>query len=357
MLAVRAQFDAKSRRADDARRAGWRQRTRAVALVTSAMSIVFVSMLAPRSARADEPASPPPIAVRTFESVHEGCPTGPSFAARLTDRLARIHEASETEPAVRVEIRVERTGDLSHGRLALAVGDERAERDATSPSCEEVLAALAVMAAIGLDQGTLPTPSLPEARPPRRERDVPPVVPAPLPETSLWTHPTVRFGTGVEVSANRATVIVPTLFGEVGLRSKYAPSLRLGAGRSFSQSFATRRGTASTRWSEVRFDACVTVLRRPEPLRLGPCISGEVGRIDTVVEAPLPFRSKPRWWVTTGASARLSWRVHPRMSLELEGGARVPVLVDRLFFEPDTVVYVPPALVPFAGAAFVSHFR
>jgi len=356
MFAVRARFDAESRRAEQTRRADWPRLSRGVALITSTIPAVFVSLLAPRLARAEEP---PPILVRTVESVHDGCPTAPSFAERLTGRLARIHEAAESEAAVRVEIRVERAGNLSHGKLALDVGNERAEREASSPSCEEVLAALAVMAAIGLDEGTLPAapaPPPPEGRPPHRQRGVLPAVPAPVSEGARGTRPTVAFGSGLEVSANRAPVIVPTLFGEVGLRVKYAPSLRLGVGRSFSQSFATRRGTASTRWSEVLFDACVTVLRR-EPLRLGPCISGEVGAMEAVVEAPLPFRSQRRWWVTTGASARLSWRVHPRLSLELEGGARVPLVVDKLFFEPDTVVYVPPVLVPFTGAAFVSRFR
>jgi hypothetical protein len=109
-------------------------------------------------------------------------------------------------------------------------------------------------------------------------------------------------------------------------------------------------------WSELLLDVCVELFR-VDALRVGPCVNGEVGRLDAVVKAPLQFRSQSRWWVTAGGSAKVAWQLHRRFSVELSGGARVPVLRHRLFFEPSTVVYEAPAVVPFVGAAFVAHLR
>lgn len=335
---------------------GSRRCLRAVAFHLSATLVLAFAL--ERSARA---ATPPPVAVRTVEDLHEGCPKSPSLAERLTARLERIHEAEDGEPAVRVEIRVERTGNLSHGVLTLDVGNERAEREAVSPSCEEVLAALAVMAAIGLDEGVLPSPDPlasppPPAPPVRLRREAPvPIAPRSAPTRRRDEGPPeLSLGTGLEISANRSLIVMPTLFGALRFRAALGPTLWLGVGRSFSEHFATRQGSASVRWSEVLFGACAAIVR-VSTLRVGPCVNAEVGRLDAVVEPPLPFRSQSRWWVTAGASARLSWQVHPAFSFEVNGGARLPVVRDQLVFEPATVVYEAPAVVPFAGAAFLAH--
>ncbi|MBN9163504.1 MAG: hypothetical protein J0I07_21240 [Myxococcales bacterium] len=320
------------------------------------------SLLAPGGhARAE---TPRPIAVRTVERLHEGCPKSPPLAERLTARLERIREAADSEPAVRVEIRVERRGDLSHGTLALDVGDERAEREASSPSCEEVLAALAVMAAIGLDEGALrtpapPAPSLTPLLPPARSQpEARAVVEAsPAPSTARSGRSLeLSLATGIEASANRSLIVMPMLFGEVRFRGALAPAVRLGVGRSFQERFVTPDGTANVQWSELLLGACAEVLR-VRALGVGACAEGEVGRLDAAVDAPLRFRSESRSWVAAGASARLSWQAHPAFSFEVSGGARVPVLRYQLFFEPATVVYDAPAVIPFAGAAFVAHLH
>jgi hypothetical protein len=323
---------------------------------------MFASLLAPGGyARAGPPR---PIAVRTVEQLHEGCPQSPPLAKRLTARLERIHEAAESEPAVRVEIRVERVGSLSHGTLELDVGNERAEREVSSPSCEEVLAALAVMAAIGLDQGALPapapaasppTPLLPPSRSQPVDRDVVDVPPTPKP-TRSGQSPKFSLATGLETAANRSLIVTPILFGEVEFRAALAPAVRLGVGRSFQERVVTRHGTANVQWSELRFGACAKIFR-VSTLRFGSCVEGNVGRLDAVVEGPLPFRSQSGWWSAAGASARLSWQPHSVFSFEVNGGARVPLLRYELFFEPATAVYEAPTLIPFAGAALILHLH
>jgi hypothetical protein len=336
---------------------GRRQCFRALPLVAG-MTLASTFALE-RSARAEAPS---PIAIRTAEELHEGCPRSPSLVERLTARLQRIHEAADDENAVRVEIRVERIGGLSHGRLTLGVGSDRAEREASSPSCEEVVSALAVMAAIGLDEGALPAPAGPPtpsvvtpARPPPKAPALVAARPAPS-KPRGDAYPALSLATAIQSSANRAVILMPALSGEIGFRSVLAPSIRLGVGRSVPESFVTPQGAARVQWTELLLDSCVELFR-VETLRAGPCLNAEVGRLDVVVRAPLQYRSQSRWWVTAGGSAKVSWQLHRRFSLELSGGVRVPVIRDRLFFEPSTVVYEPPAAVPFAGVAFVAHLR
>lgn len=318
-----------------------------------------------RSARAE---SPSPIAVRTFEDLHDGCPRSPTFSERLTARLPRIHEAVDGESAIRVEARVERIGELSHGTLTLGASSERVEREALSPSCEEVISALAVMAAVGLDEGALAAPA-PEERP-VAPAEIAPVSPpssrparaAARPLSSNRRHrrgdasPAVSLATGIQITANRAAVVLATLSGELGFRSALAPAIRLGVGRSVAENYVTQQGGARVQWSELLLDVCVALFRAGQ-FRVGPCFDAEVGRLHADVLPPLEFRSQSRWWVTAGGSAKVAWQLHRRFSVELSGGVRVPVVRDRLFFEPDTLVYEPPPVVPFAGIAFVAHLR
>ncbi|WP_146648438.1 hypothetical protein [Labilithrix luteola] len=302
-----------------------------------------------------------PIVVRTVEHLHARCPTSPPLLERLTARLDRVREARPGEPAVRVEIRVEEHGDLSSGKLTLGVGAERAEREASSPSCEEVIAALAVMAAIGLDENVPPVEEPPPSPPPPTVAMQPSAGKAP-PRAPVAAEPpraavmTVSLGTGVQSSTNRALVVMPTLFGEIGWRTAVAPSLRIGVGRSFSHTFSTSRGGASVQWTEAIVDACSEFLRGGD-FHGGVCATGEVGQLRAEVEPPLHFPAQSRWWVTAGASARVAWQFHPRLSLEVSGGARMPIVADRLFFEPNTEVYDAPAIIGFFGAAFVARLR
>lgn len=302
---------------------------------------------------------------------------------RLHTRLPRVREAAAGEPAVQIHVRVERRGGMSHGTITLVAGGERAQRAASSVSCDRVLAGLAVMAAIGLEGGDVPSPPVPESRPAVPEPSPP--VPEPRPpipeEEALGAPPTssthgretghrqddrspsaprprygVGFGTSVEVSANRSAVVTPRVFAQLTIPSSLAPFLRLGVGRSFRSNTVSAWGTVGIQWSEATLLACADILRQ-EKLGLAPCLNADAARLEAVVIEPLPSRTRSALWLSAGSSVRLAWRPLPAVSFELFGGARIPLIRNQLLFEPATLVYEAPLIVPFLGAGVVAHVR
>ncbi len=333
---------------------------------------------ASETARAEER---PDIPVHVTEELHEGCPRSPTMLGRVRMRLARVRPAAEGEPAIDIDVRVERRAGVSHGTVALIGGGERAERTASSASCERVLAALAVMAAIGLDErhvpvSPAPAPSPPPAPAPDEAAIVPEppagarplVAPSPragarpktVPEHAVPPTPPrvphfgVAMGTSLEASANRAAVVTPAVFGQIVLPFRFEPILRLGLARSFQQKAVSARGSAGLAWTEATIAACGDLVRRAT-LRAGPCVNAEAGALEAVVVEPLPSRGRSRLWLSAGASARVAWRPLRALSFEIAVGARAPLIRNELFFEPLTLVYEAPFVVPFVGTAVLAH--
>ncbi|MBX3196731.1 MAG: hypothetical protein KF894_01140 [Labilithrix sp.] len=344
-------------------------------MVARLSAIVLLLAASPSAAGASESA---PIAVRITEDVHEGCPRRPSMLERIRARLPRVREAAEGEPAVDVAARVERRGGTSHGTIALVSAGERAERAASSVSCDRVLVALAVMAAIGLEGGELPVPGEePEATAPSEGPDeVAPTPLAPTPDTPPRSarpsrratrrqpprpapapRPRIGFalGTSAEVSVNRSLVVTPGLFGQVGFPGRFAPVVRAGIRRSFRADTVSPFGTVGLQWSEVAVAGCGDLLRQPT-VRVGPCLNAEGGVLEAVVIEPLPSRVRSAAWLSAGASARISWRPLQAVSFELLGGVRAPLIRNQLLFEPAALVYEAPPVVPFLGASVLGHW-
>jgi hypothetical protein len=321
----------------------------------------------------------PDIPVRVTEDLHEGCPRSPTMLVRVRARLARVRPAAEGEPAVDVDVRVERRDGLSLGTVALVGEGERAERTASSASCERVLAALAVMAAIGLDEGDVPVSPAPAPAPAPAPgasatvptapaAELPPVAPlprtgsqpktapepAPAPRVPRPLHFGVAVGTSLEASANRGAVLTPAVFGQIAFPLRFEPFLRLGFAQSFREKAVSALGSASLEWTEATVAGCGDLVRHAT-LRAGPCVNAEAGALEAVVVEPLPSRGRSRLWLSAGASARVAWRPLRALSFEVAFGARVPLIRNQLFFEPLTLVYEAPFVVPFVGTAVLAH--
>jgi hypothetical protein len=321
--------------------------------------LVFVGAVAHTSASAAAEASP----VRISEAYHDGCPKEPSMLARLESQLGRGHvQAAATDaPAMDLAFRIELRDGVSQGRLTLVVGGASVERTASSRSCEDVVAALAMMAAIAIgeeadlttperaDEGT-PAPS-PRKRPRattkvETERDRPP---------RRTNEVTASFGAGFEVNGNRGAVFVARWFAQVGFpAAPFHPTMALGLTRSRRERIASPRGAVAVRWTEVSFAACAELVRSGA-VRLGPCLNVEAGAFDAIVVAPSPVRSYSYPWLSSGVSAKVVWSLLPELSVEMAAGARAPLVKKELYFEQDRqgVLYRAPVVVPFASAGFV----
>lgn len=338
-----------------------------VRLGKAALLVLGAVALAGKTAHAEER---PDIPVRVSVELHEGCPQKPTLLGRLHARLPRVREAEDGEPAIGVEVRVERRNGVSNGTVALVGEGERTERSASSPSCERVLTALAIMAAVGLDEGLKPLPPAPapapssdvrEAESPAAESEPPEPTPRPPAPAKVVTpsprrrpHVGLAIGSSHELSANRAAIVMPGVFAQIAFPGRLEPFLRLGFARSFRDDVDSVRGRAGLVWTEGTVAGCGDLFRTAT-LGGGLCLNAEAGALQAIVSEPLPSRGRTRPWFSVGASARLAWRPLAALSFEIVGGARVPLVRNQLFFEPLSLVYEAPAVVPFVGTAVVAH--
>ncbi|MBX3212212.1 MAG: hypothetical protein KF850_09280 [Labilithrix sp.] len=321
-------------------------------------------------AKTSAAAPPLPVAVRISESLHEGCPTAPGMGERLEAHLAHIREARPDEPAIDLAVRVERRGAVSHGTLELSFSGVSVHRSAASTSCEDVVGALSLMAAIaigeeaerlashGPEEASVaeppPAPASPPkssaraARRPQRRGTPRPAVPRKRLSAAL--------GAGFEVNGNRNAVLMGAWFAQLTLPAPLDPTVRVGAARSTREPIASSRGVVAIRWSELTAAGCVDVLREPQ-LRVGPCFNAEVGLLEASVVVPRPAVDASYLWLSLGGAARIAWRPMPAFSVEMTLGARAPVLRKELFFEPyaEPVAYRAPAISPFIGLGFIAH--
>lgn len=320
------------------------------------------------------------MAVRISETTHAGCPKQPDLRDRLAVHLGPIRAPAEGEAAIDVAISVRRQEALSVGTLTLTAAGASIQREASSTSCEDVLAALTVMAAIAIGEqaerlSTEPseqTRARPRGEPasppgPSETRPTRPTRPANMRTTRLpASRPppsavggsskrvVVSLGSGVEVNGNHGAVLLGTWFAELSFPLPLHPAIRLGLARSTREAASIPRGAIAMRWVELTWAACAELYRN-EAIRVGPCLNGEVGSLEASVVRPLPARDIPSPWLSAGGSARMSWRLLPPLSLETMVGARAPILRRELFFEPlsTPLAYRAPLVAPFAEVGFV----
>ncbi|AKV03303.1 hypothetical protein AKJ09_09966 [Labilithrix luteola] len=337
------------------------------ALVTS----IALTLVSGVRAAAAEPSA---VALRLSESAPEGCPKTPSLRERLATHLGRIHEveAQSEEPAIDLVFRVERKNGLNLGSVRITSAGVSVERSASSTSCEDVYAALSVMAAIaiGEEREAHPLdargPSEPPGAEPTTEAPRPPTVPPPAERVARVVGPVaspsmakrieVGFGAGPEVNGNRGLVLLSTWFAQISVPFGLDPTLRVGLARSTREHVSSPRGGLDIRWSEVTFAGCATLLRQGA-LRVGPCVNVELGRLEASLLPPLDARQFSYLWLTLGGSVRVAWQPVRQFSIELTSGVRAPLLRKELYFEPyaEPVAYRAPALSPFMAVGIVAH--
>ena len=333
------------------------------------MAVVLAMAFGAKESSAAEPL---PVAVRISESLHDGCPTTPGMRERLEAHLGHIREAGADEPAIDLAVRVERRDAVSDGTIVLSFAGVSVHRNASSTSCEDVVAALSMMAAIAIGEEAErlsshpseepsvaattepPAPaSAPGARRPARRVAPPPVSPRTVPPRKRVA---AGLGAGVELNGNRNAVLMGTWFTQLAFAAPLDPTLRVGVARSMREAISSSRGVVAIRWSELTLAGCADLLREQE-LRVGPCFNAELGHLEASVVVPRPVVEASYLWLSLGGSARIAWRPLPLFSVEMMVGARAPVLRKELFFEPyaEPVAYRAPAISPFMGLGFVAQ--
>lgn len=316
-----------------------------------------------RSVRADDL-----VPVQLEYAGPAGCPDADAFTREVLARAPRARLAANAERARALVARVKPAG--AHGYDGVLVvrdtGAAATERAVHAPSCDELVTALAVIAAMVIDPITAKTgaidagsaaaeaaadagpsvpPVAPDAGAPPSPGPLEPPAPQPResaqdagPSNDRWNVSAGAGGGAIGGSAPTLLFSVP-LFFEVARSGNgvVEPALRLRFERTATAS--TEDGAFSRTGGAA--DLCPIALHG-RSLRAQPCARLELAALYAKGRDVEPVRSDLRPWFAFGPIARARLELVAPLFLELEGGLLVAVVRDRFFVEPGTLVYRAP---------------
>jgi hypothetical protein len=294
--------------------------------------------------------SAPPVSVTLEYAAFEGCPDAASFEAQV---LARTSRASFAAPGASGTLTwIVELGPTSGGsRGTLRVQGESQgtlERNVTAATCEQVVGALALVAALSVDpEASLSEPAKPSPRPAPSPPKPPAPVPPRRPRERVAAAPAVRFLIGL------------SLVGRSGLAPElvWAPepalglSFRTGGGHTWGLRLSALHASSGSTVGAARASFTSNLVRlQAFPLRVGsatwrfePAAFAEAGELSARGVGITPAHSVRRPVAWAGVLGRVSLAMSVLL-LELEAGGALPFVRDRFYvFENTTVFRVPPA--------------
>ncbi len=238
------------------------------------------------------------------------------------------------------------------------------EREVLGDTCEEVVSALALIAALAIDPhaSTVPTP-VPVASPTTAEV-AQPIAPARAespPHSGRAGREAWHLGTSVGASVTGG--IGPQLAAGGALAIQLVaprawpvvPGASLGFERASSDASDSPRGTATFTWTVGFLEVC-PLRYWLGPVSLAPCARFEAGTLTGVGYDIVPSRSSTQAWAALGGAVRAEWSFAGPLFVSLEGGLRAPFVQPTFFFEPDSVVYRPPDVAGAGSASLGAYF-
>jgi hypothetical protein len=308
-------------------------------------------------ALAGHAAAAAPEPYRIEYAAPSGCSSREMFVRELLGRTPLVRVAESGGPsAVYVVTLSQRTNDL-FGELVLRERDGRETRRALrGKTCDEVVSALAFIAAILVDPDAVSrTPTeAPRRAPPRRA--------APLlegSEGSAYSEQGTRFRVGAGAGASLETSVSPNVaFGPyaelvVERTSDGARGLSFGLAlhRVNAPSVLTRAGRAHFSWTAARGWFCPFSLPSRGAVSFVPCGAVEGGTLVAEGSETIGEKTVVRPWLAFGPLARLELRPTRFLAISLDGMAVfTPISHPTFFFSPDIEVFSVP-VVGFASRA------
>ncbi|WP_157906954.1 hypothetical protein [Sorangium cellulosum] len=302
-------------------------------------------------------AQPTAAPLRFEYRAEAGCPAEAEFRARVGARLRR--NIAETDTARAYVVIIERRDRRFVGRLSVRAGDGTAsDRGVAGDTCDDVVAALAVVTALAVDTqaGDAPvtsatpavsaSPSAVAAPPPPASAPPAGAPPAsappagappagnarpPAPEPDATTHLVLG-----------AQLLVGQMIGlpSFGARISAEPPLavatrgvgpaRFDADLEVSSDVPVAGGSASFLRAALGADAC-PLGASLGVLRLSPCARVEGGLVSASRRGVAPARSVTRGWLALGLPVRARLPLWGAFVLDADAGVRLPLLRDGFF--------------------------
>ncbi len=318
------------------------------------------------------------------------CPSEDFFTAQLLARTTRIRLVPAGAPARRAIVTLDLEGSLPLGRLVIQeIDGAESVREVTGDACREVVAALALIAALSVDPNAVTTPVVAPASGPVVASASGPVVasasgPVVAPASGLVVAPAsgpvaaaappvispkppappgpfpFRFGVAGGLSAAAGIAPSVLLGGSLSLEMAYrgvrfVPSLRLGLERSRAARLALVGGGVVDFTRTLGTMSLSAVELTAGPLWIAPTIDVEAGALRAVASHVPGATSASRAFAALGLGARVGLVVLGPIALEASAVAAFPLIRDRFFFEPDVTVARPAPVGAQAGIGLVAR--
>lgn len=232
-------------------------------------------------------------------------------------------------------------------------------RSVHAATCDEVVQALALAAALSAEEIVADPPDAA----PERQAEPPSVVPPPPrpvvvdrrvePMTSPATSRTFFAGAGLGATGAVGPTVAPELFVFGGLDVD-GRSARLALDVARSSDMSTPVGTARfERWS-VRADGCPLSVRFG--VRLSPCVRLDGGVLRGFGESIANAESSSFAWLAVGVGAKAELDLGTALFLSGDIQAGFPLLRHGFFVRPNDVVFEVPAVFGEAGLSLGVRF-
>jgi hypothetical protein len=256
--------------------------------------------------------------------------------------MSEPSEANRNTMPERLEVRIVVSPQGARGRLVVrdAAGATRA-REIEAATCEEAVDALALVAALALEQARAEERK--QAEPVVADAGPRAVAPARDRGTSA------RVGVGGSTSALALSGLAPELLPgvqlavSVGARlsESYGLALRTGVRLAAHETVRTADGNATFEWRAGFLELCAEAV--PHRASLALCATFERGWLQASGSATTDPAASERSWVAVGPSIAGQWAFLPPLFVHLGVGALFPFVRDR-FLLGTTVVHTVPAL-------------
>lgn len=343
-------------------------------------SEIAVALLAAGLVVADA-ASADPIA--PFDVDYEAPPSCPSrelFVRQIRARTDKAVEATADDPAVRrfeIRLDVPEAGRALGRMRTVDPSGTVSDREVPGETCQEVVAALALIAAIVIDPDASPAPlpveltqpepppepapALPPPSPPPPTPAAPPTITPARPSPPAARPPSVAgraewegflgARAGLEVGPSPELLLGGALLGGLSRsgRSAWEPAFDLGLHAASGPAAQADLGEADFSWFAARLRGCPVRVPVTSPVHLRPCAWFTAGAVSASgSDVPLA-KSAVAFWADVGLGLRFDVELHRLLLLTGDGGVTFPLSRDRFRFDPAEIIHVYPSLGGSAG--------
>ncbi|WP_441292546.1 hypothetical protein ACSRUE_21060 [Sorangium sp. KYC3313] len=311
-------------------------------------------------------AQPSAAPLRFEYRAEAGCPTEAEFRARVGARLRR--NIAETDAASAYVVIIEQRDRRFIGRLSVRAADgTAADRDVAGDTCDDVVAALAVVTALAVDTqagdapvaaatpavsaspsavaappppvGAPPASAPPAGAPPAGNARTRPPAPEPDATTHLVLGAQLLVGQMIGVPSFGARISAEP---PLAVTTRGVGPARFDADLEVSSDVPVAGGSASFLRAALGADAC-PLGASLGVLRLSPCARVEGGLVSASRRGIAPARSVTRGWLALGLPVRARLPLWGPLVLDADAGVRLPLLRDGFFPDgADAAARLPP---------------